>query len=219
MKIYQPSDDSYFFADFLKKYLSNLQSSIEGDSLRNPLQSSPVLSQPASSFSMTMLDMGTGSGILAETASKFINKKNILTVDINSESIKLLKQKGFKSIKSNLFEKLNRYPDTPNTESRKTIKSNQRFDLIVFNAPYLPQDIREPKDSQFATTGGKHGDEISIKFLKQAKKHLNKNGKIFLLISSLTPMDKIKKLNPKIITRKKLFMEELLILEFNNPTP
>ena len=142
--------------------------------------------------------MGTGSAILPEVASKFINKKNITAADINPKAVKLAKQKTFNAIKTNLFKKI-----------------KDKFDLITFNAPYLPLDKREPKDSQLATTGGKCGDEISIKFLKQAKKHLNKNGKILLLISSLTPQNKIKKFKPKIVAKKKIFMEELLILEFN----
>ena len=175
MEIYQPAEDSYFFADFLKKYLTT------------------NYSLPTTHY----LDMGTGSGILSKIASEFLDKKNILAIDINSLAIKLLKQKKFNTIKSNLFEKV-----------------KDKFDLITFNAPYLPLDSREPKSSQLATTGGKQGNEISLKFLKQAKKHLNKNGKIFLLISSLTPMDKIKKFNPKIVARKKIFMEELLILKF-----
>ena len=140
--------------------------------------------------------MGTGSGILSETASKFLDKKNILAADINPDAIKIVKQKGFKTIKTNLFKEI-----------------KEKFDLITFNAPYLPKDKREPKDSQLATTGGKRGDEISLKFLKQAKKHLNKNGKIFLLISSLTPLDKLNKFNLKIVPKKKIFMEELLILQ------
>lgn len=141
--------------------------------------------------------MGTGTGILSETASKYLNKKNILAADINSEAIKITKKKGFKTIKTNLFSNI-----------------KGKFDLITFNAPYLPLDKREPKDSQLSTTGGKRGDEISIKFLKQAKKHLNKNGTIFLLISSLTPINKIKKFKTKIVAKKKISMEELLILEF-----
>ena len=173
MEIYQPAEDSYFFSNFLKKYLKN-----------NKINS--------------YLDMGTGSGILSETALKFLDKKNILAADVNPEAIKLLKQKNLKAVKSNLLEKI------------KT-----KFDLITFNAPYLPRDLREPKDSQVATTGGKRGDEISVKFLKQAKKHLSKNGKILLLISSLTPMDKIKKFKPKVVAKKKIFMEELLILQIN----
>ena len=186
MGIYQPAEDSYLFASFLKKYLST------------PLPNTHYPT-PTSLSSIKMLDMGTGSGILSETASKFLNKKNITPVDINPESVKLLKKKKYKAIKSDLF---------------KNIKN--KYDLITFNAPYLPQDKREPKNSQIATTGGERGDEISIKFLRQAKKHLNKNGKIFLLISSLTPTNRIKKYNPKIVARKKIFMEELFILEFNN---
>lgn len=173
MEIYQASDDSYLFADFLKKYF----------------KSHKVTSH---------LDMGTGSGILAKTALKFIPPKNILAADINSDATKALQNEKFQTIQSDLFKEI---PD--------------KFDLITFNAPYLPLDKREPKSSQLATTGGKRGDEISIKFLKQAKQHLNPKGKIFLLISSLTPMDKLEKFNPKIVSKKKIFMEELLILEFD----
>jgi len=172
--MYKPSDDSYFFADFLKDYLSSLPK-------KNKLD---------------FLDMGSGSGILAETASKF--NLNVIASDINPEAVAHIKSRGIAVIQSNLFSKI-----------------KQKFDIITFNAPYLPLDKDEPKDSQLETTGGKRGDEISLKFLKQAIKHLNKNGKIFLLVSSLTPLDKINKFNPKIVARKKLWMEELLILEFS----
>ena len=173
MEIYQPAEDSYFFADFLKKFLE-----------KNQINS--------------YLDMGTGSGILSKIVSKFLNKKYILATDINLNAIKLLKEKNFNTLQTNLFKKI-----------------KNKFDLITFNAPYLPLDSREPKSSQLATTGGKQGDEISIKFLKQAKKHLTKNGKIFLLISSLTPKNKLKQFKPKLVAKKKIFMEELLILEFS----
>jgi release factor glutamine methyltransferase len=142
--------------------------------------------------------MGTGSGILAKTASKYIPQKNILAADINPNAIKELQNEKFQATQSDLFKNI------PN-----------KFDLITFNAPYLPLDKREPKPSRLATTGGKRGDEISIKFLEQAKQHLNPRGKIFLLISSLTPMDKLEKFNPKIVAKKKVFIEDLMILEFD----
>jgi release factor glutamine methyltransferase len=175
--IYQPREDSYFFSDFLKKYLTKNISNLAY---------------------LTYLDLGTASGILAQMASRLLKKENIFTSDINKEAVKLVKEKGINAIHSDLFNKI-----------------PQTFDLITFNAPYLPFDKREPKDSQLATTGGKNGDEISAEFLKQATNHLNKNGKIFLLISSLTPMSKIKKFNPKVVAKKKLFSEELLILQFS----
>jgi release factor glutamine methyltransferase len=180
-EIYQPSHDSYFFQEFLKKYLTT--------------NCNPQTTK--------YLDMGTGSGILAKTALEFLNPKNITASDINPIAIKNLKKEKFKIIQSNLFQAFSRDPI--------------KLDLITFNAPYLPLDTREPKSSQLTTTGGRRGDEISLKFLKQAKKHLSPGGKVFLLISSLTPTNKIKKVwSYKIVARKKLFMEELFILEFSS---
>ena len=176
MTIYQPAEDSYFFADFLKNYL--VKAKVK-----------------------THLDMGTGSGILAETASHFLDKKDILCVDIDKESLDFVSKKGFKTINSDLFS---------------NIPEKNKFDLITFNAPYLPQDSREPLDSQRATTGGINGDEVALEFVDQAKQHLTKKGKIFLLISSLTPMNKLKKFKPKIVKREKLWFEELKILEIKN---
>ena len=48
-----------------------------------------------------------------------------------------------------------------------------------------------------------------------ALKHLKKDGKIFLLISSLTPQERIKKFNPRIVERKKIFTADILILKFS----
>ena len=186
MQIYEPAEDSHLFQKFLKKTLI-------------PQAKRPNSNYPSSTASPKLLDMGTGSGILAKTAAKILGNENVTAADINPKAIAITKKSGIKSIKSNLFSNI-----------------KQKFDIIIFNAPYLPLDPREPKDSQTATTGGKRGDEISIKFLRQAKKHLNKNGKIYLLISSLTPMGQIKKFKHKIVARKKIFMEELLILEFNS---
>ena len=176
MGIYQPSDDSFFFAQFLKNYLSKIKNK-----------------------NISYLDMGTGSGILAETAQQ-AGIKNILAADIDKKSVEHVRKKPLKAIQSNLFSK---------------IPISKKYDLITFNTPYLPHDKREPKQSQKATTGGKKGDEITVKFLKQAKKHLTKDGKIFLLISSLTPQERIRKFKPRIIKTKKIFFEELLILRFN----
>ena len=84
------------------------------------------------------------------------------------------------------------------------------FNCIESN---LFEKKKEPKDSKLATTGGKEGSEIINEFLKQAKDHLNKDGKIFLLISSLTRQINWLDYNKKIIDTKKMFFEELYVLE------
>lgn len=171
--MYPPSQDSFFLAQFLENYISNLKNK-----------------------NIKYLDMGTGSGILAQTAEKAgISRKNITAADIDQEAITKVKNLGFKTIKSNLFQNI-----------------KDSYDLITFNAPYLPEHKHDKKPD---TTGGKHGDETALEFLKQAKPHLNPDGKIFLLISSHTRQKEIKKHKPIVKKRKKLFFEELLILELS----
>ena len=92
---------------------------------------------------------------------------------------------------------------------------NEEFDLIVFNPPYLPLDSREDAESALATTGGERGDEIIVNFLKTVEQHLASGGEILLVVSSLTPLGKIrkilkeKKFHERVVASKNLFMERL----------
>ena len=148
----------------------------------------------------TFLDMGCGSCIQSRTAIKAgIKKPDILAVDISEKALKQAEKLEIKAKKSNLFSK---------------IKKQEKFDLIVFNPPYLPEDEHDKgKD----TTGGKHGYETIQRFLKNAKKHLTNKGKILLLFSSLTKPEKIKQILKKYkykykkLAEKNLFMEKLYI--------
>jgi len=129
-----------------------------------------------------------------------IKKENIFSCDINLSAVKHCKSLGFNCIESNLF---------------KNIKG--KFNLIIFNPPYLPEDPKglEPEVSKLATTGGKNGNELILKFLREAKKYLEKDGKIFLLTSSLTPKMNFKKLGykSKLLEKEKLFYEQLFVWE------
>jgi release factor glutamine methyltransferase len=145
----------------------------------------------------SVLEMGGGSGILSKKIlEKGINPKKLTLADINSDALKHLKKNFPNSsvLRSNLFNNL-----------------EGSFDIILFNPPYLPEDSREPKNSKIATTGGKKGSEIINRFLKQSKKHLKNNGKIFLLTSSLTKEIKFGNYKKRLLARKKIFFEELYI--------
>jgi len=148
---------------------------------------------------LRFLEIGAGSGIHLSTAEKAgVKRENIFSLDIDQNSVNHCNSLGYNCIKSDLFENI-----------------NKKYNLIIFNPPYLPEDSKEPENSKLTTTGGKKGDEIIIKFLKQAKDYLNKNGKIFLLTSSLTPKIDFDKLGykSKELGCEKLFQERLWVWE------
>lgn len=155
-----------------------------------------------------VLDVGTGSGILALCASDRNDVKKVYAVDINPEAIKYCK-KRIKSdkitfLRSDLFEVF------------KKRKNKIMFDTIIFNPPYLPDDKRV-KD--IALDGGKKGNELILRFLKDAKRFLKDDGRIILLFSSLSGRKaidgEIKKMGMKaeIIGYEKMFFEELFVYD------
>ena len=149
---------------------------------------------------LKFLEVGSGSGILLKTAEKIgIKKQNIFALDINQKAVKHCRKLGFNCIYSNLFENV-----------------NGKFSIVVFNPPYLPQD---KYDKEKDTTGGKKGSETINKFLKQAKKHLEKNGRIFLLTSSLTKGINWLNYHRKILGNERLFMEKLSVWELKIKSP
>jgi release factor glutamine methyltransferase len=166
---------------------------------------SEVLKNKIKDKDIKALDVGTGSGIQSKTLIELgIKKENITAVDINQEALKEVSKLGIKTIKSDLFKKI-----------------KDKFDLIIFNPPYLPES---EFDNEPDTTGGKKGDEIIIKFMKDLKSYLTKEGKCFLLTSSLTPnkewkdLANKKGLKVKKISEKKIFFEELYVWEITqNP--
>ena len=165
--IYEPSDDTFLLAEQVKKLVQG-----------------------------KVLDLGTGSGYLAEIAIK--NNCQVLAADINKECVTYCNNKGIKTIQSDLFSNI-----------------KDKFDYIIFSPPYLPEDKDEDEESKLITTGGKRGNEIIIKFFNQVKSHLNPNGKILILVSSLTPdIEKIitsNKFKFQKLSSKKLFFEELKV--------
>jgi len=129
-----------------------------------------------------VLDMGTGTGVLAIEASQ--KADYVIGVDINKDALDYAKKKakamGIENIKfvySDLFSYFKRYPD--------------RFDLIIFNPPYLPEKKAEPKKLKLQISGGKKGYEILEKFFSEAGDYLAMDGKILVVFSTLTGVDKV----------------------------
>jgi len=129
-----------------------------------------------------VLDLGTGSGIQARSAAEQKQVHTVIASDISLDAVKYVKDfitrkgrdkkflKKIKVVRSDLFENI----------------PKQKFDCIIFNPPYLPEDQQEGEDSKLHTTGGKEGYEIIERFFSNVKKFLKEKGYILLAFSSLT---------------------------------
>jgi release factor glutamine methyltransferase len=184
MEIYKPREDSYLLQKHIKKHAKGI-----------------------------VLDIGTGTGILAEEAANSKKVVKVFAVDINQEAIKycIRNQKSKKIIFAmsdlfSLFKQDRRYLGT-------------KFDTIIFNPPYLPEDKRA-KDK--ALDGGKKGYELICRFLHESKKFLKPKGKILILFSSLTGKETLDNFlinnywKFKELEKKRIFFEELYIYLIEN---
>jgi release factor glutamine methyltransferase len=94
----------------------------------------------------------------------------------------------------------------------------KKFDLIVCNLPYLPSE----KITDKTTDGGPEGLLIPLGIIKSASLCVKPGGKMLFLTSSLANYQKlIEKVQTMgfsvtITAKKKLFFEELVILEMRN---
>jgi release factor glutamine methyltransferase len=142
------------------------------------------------------LDIGTGSGYLTRILSQ--NFLQVIGTDIDFDSLINQNKKTENCICCDAAEAL-----------------HCKFDLIVCNMPYLQSD--EILDRK--VDGGKEGVEVPLKIIKSAIKCLSDSGKMLFVTSSLSNYEKLieecKKLglDCRIVARKKLFFEELLIVQ------
>lgn len=179
--VYDPAEDSFLFAENL-------------DVGKNEL----------------VLDIGTGSGILAIVASR--QASEVLAVDLNPYAIHCANQNA----------KLNKVSGKIlfiRSDLLSSIRPAVKFDLILFNAPYVPSEENE-LDSWlgYSWYGGITGRQVMDRFISQAPKYLQKSGKILFMQSTLTSVDEtIEKfanygLKAKIIATQSLAFFEKLIL-------
>ena len=156
----------------------------------------------------TVLEIGTGTGIVALYAYKL--SKNITVSDINYNALELA-EKNFKNnnanielVFGNLFEPF----------------KDRKFDVILFNTPYLPTSEDEILNDElnYAFDGGEDGRTVIDSFINEVKNYLNKNGKVQLIQSSLSDnnktLDKLEKNGfiCEISKSEKFFFEEIVLI-------
>lgn len=150
-----------------------------------------------------VLDVGTGSGVLAIVAAQ--KAKKVIATDINPKAVQCTKE----NIKNNNLKNVKVYQGN----LFSPLKPKDKFDVILFNPPYLEGSLKTPIDQALNDPDKK----IIKRFFKQAKNHLKPKGYIQILYSSLADIDVFLKITKdlgwknKILFKKKILFETFFI--------
>lgn len=152
-----------------------------------------------------ILDMGTGSGILAIKSAK--KGARVIAVDINRDATKCAKMNAknhnveIEVIYSDLFS---------------CLKRQKIFDLIIFNIPYLNLKPRDAFDLSICD----HRKDILKRFLDESHDHLKDDGKILIAYSTVSNINETERIFrekgwrfEKIVERNILELERIVIYE------
>lgn len=151
------------------------------------------------------LEIGTSSGIILKELSK--NFRIVIGTDIDFDSLKQIQS----------VSKTNGLICCDAASALHDV----RFDLIVTNPPYLPNN---PNHVDKTIDGGPTGIEVSIHILTSALDKLSRNGRILILVSNLSDKKKLEifvsenNLVMNQIAQKDLFYEILEIIEISRQT-
>ena len=113
------------------------------------------------------LDMGTGTGLIALHMAR--QGARVTAVDKSSQAV----------INARENARINNL-DITVRQGDLFAHISECFDVITFNPPYLPST--GPRDISW--DGGRGGIQVAMRFLAQAQNHLNKKGRIYLLLST-----------------------------------
>jgi release factor glutamine methyltransferase len=129
----------------------------------------------------SVIDVGTGCGILGVVAAARANR--VLAVDINSKAVGCAKENAqLNHVDHKMLFMVG--------DLFTSIKVRKQFDLILFNAPYLPSEEFEG-DSWLvrAWAGGSSGRRLIDRFIQAAPKYLRPDGRILLMQSTLSDVE------------------------------
>lgn len=140
----------------------------------------------------SVLDIGTGSGVIAISLKKELPNLSVTALDISERAIVVANKNAEENQVEVEFIKSDIYSNC-----------SKKYDLIVSNPPYIPKRVYDALESevkdfepQSALLANDDGLYFYDKILAEAREYLNLNGKIYLEIGH-DQSNRIKKIAEK----------------------
>ena len=158
-----------------------------------------------------VLDMGTGCGILGVLAAKKARK--VVAVDVNPHAVRCAETNARLN---GVMEKMN----IRRGDLFEPIRKDEKFDVIIFNAPYLPSEAGEQETwIGRAWAGGPTGRRLIDRFISRAPSYLKESGRILLVQSTLSNVDETMRrlegegLRASVLAEKKAAFETIAVIQ------
>jgi release factor glutamine methyltransferase len=133
----------------------------------------------------SIADVGTGSGVLAICAAKYLPTAHVTAIDVSPAALNVARRNAEKHgvadriefVESNLFA---------------AIRDDAQFDFILSNPPYvstaemaeLPPDVKD-HEPRVALEAGPHGTDVIAPLIAQSPARLRPGGQLFVEISPM----------------------------------
>ncbi len=155
------------------------------------------------------LEVGCGAGLITLKGAR--EARSAVAVDVSLDAVRNTKENlrrvGLEH-KCVVFQ----------SDLLTSLNSLAKFSLIVFNPPYLPADDMSTS-LDHALIGGETGAEVTRRFIPQAVEHLVRDGRLFVVVSTLADSDSIRSkmsecgLRVEMVSEEPLFFEKIQVLK------
>lgn len=150
-----------------------------------------------------VLEIGCGSGLVSASLSR---RADVIATDLNPHAVREARGRGVEVVRTDLATGI-----------------CGRFDLVLFNPPYLPTapDERLGGWLGHAIEGGPDGRAVISRFLSEAGRVIAPGGRALLLVSSLTGLPEVCRMvetagfSPEILMEDRVEGEVLTVIRFS----
>lgn len=155
---------------------------------------------------LRVVEVGSGSGVIARAMQDA--GARVAAVDINPEATLATRTLGVSVLRGDLLSAL-RGP----------------FDIVVFNAPYLPSSDEERVEGwiDHAFHGGEGGVEVSARFAADLGRVLAPAGRAYLVVSNRADLDRLRTsvrgqgLHESSVATARFFFEQIAVWKLARP--